>query len=507
MDMRKPFNIYLAMEAFCDKVDFDVKTQSELYSKWHEICSRSYRTGFHRSEADAVELTTVKGKLILNKLAYKAFTSENEYISLKEVQDDDDLMGFLSHFLLPHYNPHGKIQHFTFRIAAHKFFLAAKQIVTEIENDTSDMEDIVPHEEFHKFQQVLPIILGVAQKNYDKLKEYCFGIARMIWDDHRTCKFKDSIINYVITILSETKQFSENDSSSDPFVEKLVKTLPTNNWCIVDGNVHPEALKALCECEHKKGISKPQRLNVFLAGSPKDVPGLKDVLTAVQDCNLRIYINSDRSFLRGDGELPLDDAVSGLHGKGKASLASITGYLKEIKKLDAHPATRRIYKVSLRICTNNEYTQLREMCKSSHKLNRVMLRISYKAEIDPKKLKELPANISSLTVFLEGFGDDDADKAIKIWYAIQGKTKRETRTLCFWDINEKRLSLESVKKIIKGDLPGTKIEVPLEQPVSSYDRDQLQEELNKLKEHKYIIKFLGSSKHPRFDMEKKKRGH
>lgn len=513
MDMRKPFNIYWAMKVFCGNADFDVKTQSELYSKWLEIWSKSYRASFHRSDADAGDLT-IKGMSVLTKLAHNAFTTENEYISHKDIQEHGDLMGFLSHFLLPHYNPHGKIQHFTFRIAAHKFFLAAKKIFTEIEYGTRDMEDMVRCEELKKNQQMLPIILGVAKGigSCDKLKEHCFEIARMIWDDHRTHQYNDPIINYVVTMLSETKQFSENDSQSDPFVEKLVKTLPQDNWCIVDGNVHPEALKALCECKYNKDNCEPQktqRLNIILAGSPKDAPGLRDVLTAVQHCDIRINITGDRSFLRGDGELPLDDAVLGLHGNGKASLASITGYLKEIKKLDAHPATRRTYKVSLRICTNNEYTQLRDLCKNSRKLSRVMLRISYKAEIDPKKLKELPVNISNLTVFLEGFGDEDADKAIKIWRAIQGKIKRQIMNLCFWDIyeNEKRLSPESIKKIIKDDLPGTKIEVPLEQPVSSFDKDQLQAELNMLQEDKYMIKFLGSPEHPRFDMKKEKKGH
>lgn len=506
MDMRKPFNIYLAMESFCSNADFDVKTQSELYSKWLEIWSRSYITNFHRSDADAVD-HTVKGMLILNKLAYKAFASENEYISHKEVQEYDEFMGILSHFLIPHYNPHGRIQYFTFRIAAHKLFLAAKHIVTEIDFDRRDIEDIVPPEEFHKFQQVLPMLLGVAKGigNYEKLKEHCFGIARMIWDQHRTHQFSDLIVNYVITILSETNQFSGNESLSDPFVEKLVKTLPTDNWCIVDGNIHPEALRALCECEHNKGNYKPKRLIIFLAGSPKDAPGLRDVLMAVQDCDLRINLNGDRSFLKGDGDLPLDDALLGLHGKGKASLASITGYLKEIKKLDAHPATRRTYKVSLRICTNNEYTQLRNMCKNSHKLNQVMLRISCKAEINPKKLKDLPANISNLTVFLEGFGNDDADKAIKIWHAIQGKTKRQIMNLCFCDIYDNRLSPERVKMIIMADLMGTYIEVPLQQPVTTGEKKEIQTELNKLQEQKYVIKVLGSPEHPGFNMKKEKK--
>lgn len=508
MDMRKPFNIYLAMEAFCDNDDFDVKTQSELYKTWFEIWSKVYRKSIHKLETDSTDFT-VKGMLLLNKLAYKTFTTENEYISHEDIKEHQEFIGFLSHFLIPHYNPHGKIQHFTFRIAAHRFFLTAKQIVTEIDLGIRDLKTIVREEELLKLVQVLPMILGVAKgiKIYETLKEHCLKIARIIWDDHRAHQFGDPIINYVVTFLSEMTQVSKDDIRSDPFVERLVKSLPASTWTIVDGNMHPEALQALCECWYNnKDINSniTQRLNILLAGSPNDAPGLRDVLTAVQDCDVRINLTSDRSFFRGDGGLPLDKVILGLQSTGKASLASFTGYLKEITKLDTHPATRRVYKVSLRICSNGEYKQLREVCKSSHKLKRVMLRISYKADIDPKKLKELPSNISNLMVFLEGFSDEDVDNAIKIWHSIQGKVKRNVTNLCFWDINERRFSPQIVKKIVKDNLPGNKIEVPLKQPVSYLDEDELQIELDKLMEDKYIIKLLGSPGHHRRDLKKKK---
>lgn len=508
LDMRKPFNIYMAMEAFCGHVDLDAKTVSELYRTWFEIWSKLYRTTVHKSDSDPADIT-VKGTSFLTKLVYEAFDSNREYLSREDITEGPELLPFLAHFLMPHYNPQGEIEKFTFRIAAHKFFLAAKHSVTKIDVGMGNVTNILNTENFKKLESFLPMILGVAKgsNSYEKIQRQALEIAKHNLEDHVTKPFNDPIINYAVTVLSETKVFSKKGDAFDPFVTELVGCLRPSNWSIVDGNMHPEALRTLCLCGHdnKDPMKRiPQRLNISLSGSPADMPGLHHILEAVKDCDMRVNFSNDYSFLNEEGKFPLDDAVSVMQGKGQASLSSFSGYLKDINKLDTDPATRRIYKISLRICSHNEYESLRELCKNSHKLTQVVLRISNTAvkEITKKVKKELPANVSKLRVFLEDFTDDNVDDAIKIWKSIQGTTKRYISNLWFWVNKEEKMTVTGVKKVIDADLSGTKIELSLGQPVSDLDKQELQKALNDLKEKKYVIRLLGSAQYERIDMIK-----
>ncbi|XP_045135799.1 uncharacterized protein LOC123518829 [Portunus trituberculatus] len=511
LDIRKPFNIYMTMEAFCHHIDLDVKTPSEFYSKWFDICSKTYRKTLDESDSDKTEMV-MKGTSLLTRLAYKAFTSNREYLSKEDIQDNSEMVPFFTHFLMPHYNPEGCIEKMTFRINAHRLFLAAKQAVIEMDLGMKNVNDVLNAEGFKTLQSLLLMVLGVARgSNYfDEIKEQALKIIKANLEDHVTEKFADPIINYAVNVLSETKLFSKTDNDFDDFARKLVDALKPNNWTIVDGNMHPEALRTLCGCGHEnkdQDKCKPQRMNIILSGHHTDMPGLHDILIALKDCDMRINFTNDHSFLNEKGEFPLDDVLFALQGKGKAkkkgpSLASFKGYLKNIKMLDTDPATRRIYKISLRICNNNNYEDLRELCKVSHKLRQVTLRISHNNDLNVKKLKELPASIAKLTVCLEGYDDYEVEKAIKIWRSIQGTTQREVKELLFWFTVGKRMTSEGVKKIIQADLPGTKIELSLEQPVPDDAKNDMQNQLDQLKEDKYIIRFLGSHKYTRRDLRK-----
>lgn len=511
LDMRKPFNIYIAMEAFCQHIDLDVKTQSEFYSKWFDICSKIYRATINKSDSDKTEMV-MKGTSLLTRLAYKAFTSNKEHFSKEDFQENHEMVPFFTHFLMPHYNPHGNIETFTFRISDHRLFFAAKQSVTEIDVGMKNVEDVLKDADFKRLQLLLLMVLGVARgsNNFDKIKEQTLKIAKLNLQDHVTKVFQDPVINYAVNVLSEAKLFSKTDNGFDIFARKLMECLRPNNWTIVDGNMHPEALRALCGCGHDnkdQDKCKPQRLNIILSGSHTDMPGLPDILRALKDCDMRINFSNDHSFLNEDGEFPLDDVMSALQGKGGtgkkgSSLASFSGYLNNIRKFDTDPTTRRVYKISLRICNNSNYEDLRELCKVSRNLKQVILRISHKATLDVKKLKELPASIAKLIVYLEGYTDNDAETAIKIWRSIQGKTKRELRELRFWVTDERRMTSAGVKDIIQAELPGTKIELSLEQPVHDDDKSDIQNNLNQLNENNYIIRLLGSHKYPRHDMKK-----
>uniref|UniRef100_A0A0P4WJZ3 NACHT domain-containing protein n=1 Tax=Scylla olivacea TaxID=85551 RepID=A0A0P4WJZ3_SCYOL len=512
LDIRKPFNIHITMEAFCQHIELDVKTQSEFYRKWFDICSKTYRVTLDGSDYDKTEMI-MKGIPLLTRLAYKAFNSNNEYLSKEDIQENHEMVPFFTHFLMPHYNPQGNVEKFTFRITAHRLFLAAKQAVTEIDLGIKNVKDVLNDEAFKTFQSLLLMVLGIARgsKYFDEIKEQALKIAKLNLEDHVTEAFRDPIINYAVNVLSEVKLFSKTHNNFDDFARKLMDCLQPNNWSIVDGNIHPEALRTLCECGHDNkdpDKCKPQKLNIILSGSHTEMPGLPDILRALKNCDMRVNFSNYHSLLNDEGEFPLDDVISALQSTGEAfatskrgpSLASFRGYLENIKKLDTYPATRRVYKIGLRICSNKNYEDLRELCKVSHKLRQVILRISHKADINVRKLKELPASIAKLTVYLEGYTDNEAEQAIKIWRSIQGTTQREVRDLRFWFTDERRMTFEGVKKIIKAHLPGTKIELSLEQPVENDHINDIKNLLDQLKENNYIIRFLGSYKYQRFDL-------
>ncbi|MPC22297.1 hypothetical protein E2C01_015308 [Portunus trituberculatus] len=475
----KKYDFLLAFQCLVLQSHFDGKTTINLEKHMLDHLPKSVE--HHGKERVQQEIRKAKVLIIIDSLdcleerapeiitSLSSWTDSSvllfcrEYLSKEDIQDNSEMVPFFTHFLMPHYNPEGCIEKMTFRINAHRLFLAAKQAVIEMDLGMKNVNDVLNAEGFKTLQSLLLMVLGVARgSNYfDEIKEQALKIIKANLEDHVTEKFADPIINYAVNVLSETKLFSKTDNDFDDFARKLVDALKPNNWTIVDGNMHPEALRTLCGCGHEnkdQDKCKPQRMNIILSGHHTDMPGLHDILIALKDCDMRINFTNDHSFLNEKGEFPLDDVLFALQGKGKAkkkgpSLASFKGYLKNIKMLDTDPATRRIYKISLRICNNNNYEDLRELCKVSHKLRQVTLRISHNTDLNVKKLKELPASIAKLTVCLEGYDDYEVEKAIKIWRSIQGTTQREVKELLFWFTVGKRMTSEGVKKIIQADLP------------------------------------------------------
>ncbi|XP_069189573.1 uncharacterized protein [Procambarus clarkii] len=511
VEMRKPFNIYMFISAIERDRIITAKTVSELYSKWFELWSHIYKGEVHSCTLDLNVLIT-SGTLQIGMLAYEAFKKEKEYLFNEEYSSNkqiEEIEPFLAHVLVPHYNSRGKIQTLTFRIAPHQTFFMGKHIANKINHSLDTIENILNQENYRKICSVLPMVIGLMRGDaqFDKIKEHAIKLGKLMFEDEYkqvTKNINDPIINSAVQILAESGLYSKTDDKYDEFVKELLNTLRDDNWCIVDGNLLPQALKALCNCGHERSKGIPQKLNISLGGRLSEMPGLADMLEAVRGCDLRLGLQINSSFM-GMDEMPLDEIIKALHAKGRASLGKFTGYLKDVRILDSHPATRRIYNISLRIIDHEQYENLYKICKSSNKLNRVMLRISDADRINAKKLKELPSSITHLTVYIEGVTDAIISAAIAIWRAIRGNTKRKDQEyLRFWDVDEKKLSPSGVMQLIEANMPASRIDVPLQQPLTEYDEKRIQEKLNTFKDNNFKVKLLGSVKHPRRDLKPQK---
>lgn len=512
VEMKKPFNIYMALLAKQRMKPITAKTLSELYAQWFELWALIYRQEVHLPISDPRDLI-ISGANEVNKRAHEAFDNDCEYLA-----DEDNLsvwkglekiMPFLAHILVPHYSASGNIQTFSFRIAAHQNFFVAKHIENQINYNLNSIENLIQIENFYKLHSLLPMIVGLMRANsqFHDVTKHTIKLGKLIFENELMKHCFDQIINSAMLILAESGLYNKTDGKYDKFVEDLLAAIPKDAWVLLDGNLFPEALQALCECGHESFKNqKPQKLNFCFSGFFSELPGLCDMLEAVRKCDIRFSLQMDRSFL-GIDEHPLDDVIKAVQCTGHTSLGKFTGYLKNVKLLDSHPTTRRIYSISLRITEQEQYESLYKISKNSGKLSRVAIRISDASTINAKKLKELPSSITHLTVYIEGVTDESIGNAMATWKAIRGATKRVQREhLRFWDIDEKKLSPSGIIQIIDANLPAERIDVPLQQPLSYYDEERIQSKLYGIKGIDFTVRLLGTVKHARRDLKSKKDG-
>ncbi|XP_071539981.1 uncharacterized protein [Panulirus ornatus] len=504
VEMRKPFNIYMTFQAWEVNNSIIAKTESELYAKWFELCSQTYMKKMHRSTSDPISLIS-HGTTYLSKFTYDAFIMNREYLLgedylTEECKDFEEMKLFFTNVLVPHCDALGKIQALTFRTAAHQTFFVAKHISSQI-HESLNTEKLMPQKDFHRLRPILPMTLGLTKKPLsDIFTKHIMKLTQLIMQDEVTEYFNDQIINYAVQILGESALYNKNAEKFDDFVNDLLDTIKDNNWCIVDGNLLPQALQTLCEYAHDND-KKPQRLNLNLSGLFSEMPGLSDILTAVQRCDIIIELQMDSSF-NGMDDKPLDEVIRALQGQGRASLGKFMGYLKDVRILDSHPATRRISSIGLRIKDNAQYESLCKMSKNSNKLNRVVIRIPNVSTFNVKKMKELPFSVTHLKVYLEGITDEVIGKATAAWRAIRGSTQRKQQEyLCFWYIQDWRMSPSGVIQLIDANLPAAHIVVPLVQPLSDFDERKIQKKLSEVKGINFTVRLLGSVNHPRRDLK------
>lgn len=512
VEIRKPLNTYVAFCGWSVSSSFTAKTVTEFYLEWRGLLSRIYKTKVHSQNSDA---TSIVKKSIddIAKLSFNAFADRQKKLLLKtdEVQDFEEKKAFFAHMLVPHLNSFGEIQTFTFRIAAHQLFFSATYIKNQLQGDISLAAQLLPPDLALMYRPVIPMVMGLTKDllHFSELEEHILRVVDM-GKTADTNRSDDPIINYVVQILGESGRYNRIGGKYDRIINELLKTLPKSFWYIVDGNMLPEALKALCECGHglsengdspenEEGNSeeKPQKLSFQIAGLLRETPGLCKLIEAISRCNIRISLLLDTTF-SGEDEQPVDEAVQALQTKGRASLGKLTGFLSDVSILDSHPATRRIYALSLRIRDHKQYEALYKLTKRSNKLTRIALRIPNVSEIKVKRIKEIPICISHLSVYIEGVSDETLGMAIGAWRAIRGTTSRtQQEYLRFWAVKDKRLTASDVIQVIDANLPAKRIEVPLQQPVSEYDESRIQEKLNTVKGTDFIVRLLGSRNHPR----------
>ncbi|XP_042241331.1 uncharacterized protein LOC121878948 [Homarus americanus] len=507
-EMRKPFNIYMAFQAWEKDTAINAKTVSEMYTKCFELWTQNYKTKVHLPTSDLRNLI-VTGSNQLSTFVYHAFDKKQEHLLsedclAKECNYFDEIKPFIVHLLVPHYNASGKIQALTFRIKAHQTFFVAKYMVTQISHNLDEIKNLMILENFHQLCSVLPMTIGLMRKDSlsSEFKSHVIKLGKFISENEVIDYFNDPIINSTVQVLAESGLYNKVDDKYDKFVKDLLQNIKNSNWHILDGNLLPQALQALCECGHEANEKNktPQKLNLSLSGLSTEMPGIPDILKAVRGCDIRIGLLMNSSFM-GTDEKPLDEVIKVLHGRGHASLGKFTGYLKDVRILDSHPSTRRLYSISLRIKEYEEYENLYKISKNSHKLSCVVIRIPDVSSIKVKKLKELPPSITHLKVCIEGVTDETIGPAIAIWRAIRGNTQRKNQDyLRFWDVEERKLSPSGVIQLINVDLPADRIDIPLDQPLNDYDEKRIQEKLNE-KKSKCTVKLMGSVKYPRRDLK------
>lgn len=515
MEIRKPFNTYVAFSGWKVSSSFTAKTVSEFYLEWFAFWSRIYKTKVHKQNSDATSIIK-KSSDDIGKLAFTAFADAQKKLLVKkdELLDYEEKRAFFAHTLVPHYNSSGEVQTFTFRIAAHQLYFSANYISNQLKADHTQAKHLLPPEQT-MYRPMIPMVMGLTKdlQHFSEIEENIVSLVDM-GQGSDTTRFGDPIINHVVQVLGESGRYNRIEGKYDSIVNKLLGTLHEKNWYILDGNMLPEALKALCECGHgltesgdsaqenedgNSGGKNPQKLSFQITGLLHETPGLCKLVEAISRCNIRVSLLLDATY-KGTDEQPVDAIVKALQAKGRASLGKLTGFLSDLSILDSHPATRRIYALSLRIRENKQYEALHMLAKRSNKLTRIALRIPI-SEIKVKKLKEIPICISHLSVYIEGVSDETLGMAIGAWRAIRGTTSRkEQEYLRFWAVKGKRLSASDVIQVIEADLPAKRIEVPLHQPVSDYDQIRIQEKLNTVKGVEFIVMLLGSRQHPRKDL-------
>ncbi|XP_063587343.1 uncharacterized protein LOC134764669 [Penaeus indicus] len=515
MEIRKPFNTYVAFHGWKVSSSFTAKTISEFYFEWFELWSRIYKTKVHRENSDATSLIK-KSSDDIAKLALDAFAVAQKKLLVKkdELHDFDERKAFFAHTLVPHYNSSGEIQTFTFRIAAHQLYFSANYIRSQLQEDHSRAKHLLPPDQALMYRPMIPMVMGLTKdlQHFSEIEDHIVRLVDVVQTADTTSRFEDPIINHVLQVLGESGRYNRMEGKHDSIVKKLLDTLPKSNWYVLNGNMLPEALKALCERGHgltesgdseqenedgSTGEGKPQKLSFQIVGPLRETPGLCKLIEAISRCNIRVSLLLDATF-NGEDEQPVDAAVKALQTKGRASLGKLTGFLKDLSILDSHPATRRIYALSLRIQDVKQYEALYRLTKRSNKLTRIALRIPNISEIKVKKIREIPICISHLSVYIEGVSDETLGMAIGAWRAIRGTTSRKDQEyLRFWAVKDKRLTASNVIQVIEADLPAKRIEVPLQQPVSEYDQNRIQEKLNAVKGVDFTVMLLGSRQYPR----------